>query len=95
MSKRVSKNNKSNEESVPYGRTKEYRQQYYQKNREKILSGWKEKVECPVCHKMVTKNNTPRHNNSSFHQLKVLQQEKESNEQEMMKAIKKVLKKTK
>ena len=66
------KSTHKSEESVPYGKSKEYRQKYYQKNRERILAGWKEKVECPICHKMSTKNNLPRHNQSAKHQLEEL-----------------------
>lgn len=58
-----------NDKTIPFGKTAEYRKEYYLKNRDKILAQWKEKTECTFCHKVVTKNNYPRHCLSSKHQL--------------------------
>jgi endogenous inhibitor of DNA gyrase (YacG/DUF329 family) len=47
--------------NIPYSYTKEYKLEYYQKNKDKISKANSTQVTCPVCNKNVTKQRLFRH----------------------------------
>jgi hypothetical protein len=71
---------------------KKYNREYYKKNRERILAGMYEKVECKICKRQISKCNLPRHERGNKHLANKLKSREDDIDYKVKMAIKKYLK---
>lgn len=65
-------NNEVKKEKKVYKYDKvKYNKDYYERHKNKLLISAKEKIECPICKKMLSRANISVHNKGDKHQLKL------------------------